>query len=498
MKPNRARRLLAVGLDAAEPSFIRQKIEAGEMPVLGRLLGEGTWSRVESPAPIGSGTVWPTFFTGTEPREHGTYSDWLWHPASATLEHYDGQRLVPFWKSLADGGRKVGVLDVPFAPLVGLREGFEISEWGAHDAFEGRISFAPETLSEVLMQGGARHPFSAERHNDAGAHNVEALKRLAADCLEGARLRGELSSRLIRERETEFSLIVFPEIHHASHKLWHTVAPEHELYALDELNGARHVEPTLAELLREIDVQIGRLIEAAGGDKTAVVVFSLHGMKPARGLPAFLPKILCAHSFSQIAGFGSQSWTERALSLFALMKRRAPAPLKKLYYRSVPQEMTQKLAQPTMIPAYDWSRTRAFALPSDQNGWIRINLAGREAKGCVPVERYDETCAEIEETLRALSTEDGRPLVREVIRTAESAEDSLSCLIPDIVVHWEDAAFELPMRARGLLLEAHRAATGITGQHAHEGFCITRGHKNFKANTINATQLHRVIEELMH
>jgi hypothetical protein len=85
-----------------------------------------------------------------------------------------------------------------------------------------------------------------------------------------------------------------------------------------------------------------------------------------------------------------------------------------------------------------------------------------------------------------------------VIRTAASAEDSLSRLIPDIVVHWDDAAFELPMRVRGLLLEAHRAATGLTGQHAHEGFCILRGHKNFDADTINATQLQSVIEELLH
>jgi predicted AlkP superfamily phosphohydrolase/phosphomutase len=156
MKPNRARRLLAIGLDAAEPSFIRQKIEEGEMPVLRRLLEEGSWSRLRSPASIGSGTVWPTFFTGKEPREHGTYSDWLWNPSSATLEHYDGRRLVPFWKRLVDEGCKVGVLDVPFAPLVGLREGFEISEWGAHDAFEGRISFAPENLSEALTTVGAR------------------------------------------------------------------------------------------------------------------------------------------------------------------------------------------------------------------------------------------------------------------------------------------------------------------------------------------------------
>jgi predicted AlkP superfamily phosphohydrolase/phosphomutase len=168
--------------------------------------------------------------------------------------------------------------------------------------------------------------------------------------------------------------------------------------------------------------------------------------------------------------------------------------LKKLYHRRLPQEVTHRLAQPTMIPAYDWNRTRAFALPSDQHGWIRINLSGREAKGCVPIERYHETCREIEETLRALTTEDGRPLVRDIIRTAEGAEDSLSQVIPDLVVHWHDAAFELPMRMNGLLLEAHPAATGQTGQHAPDGFCIIKGWNGFNAETIPATEIHRIID----
>ena len=36
---------------------------------------------------------------------------------------------------------------------------------------------------------------------------------------------------------------------------------------------------------------------------------------------------------------------------------------------------------PGMCTAIDWSQTRAFALPSDQHGWVRINLRGREAQG---------------------------------------------------------------------------------------------------------------------
>lgn len=491
MKPKKMRRVLAIGLDAAEPTLIRSHIELGAMPTLARLLKEGAWSRVVSPATIGSGTVWPTFFTGTEPALHGTHSDWCWRPEEMSLARYTADKLTPFWKSLNDEGVRVGVLDVPFAPLVGLRQGFEISEWGAHDTFEGRMSFAPETLRSVLTAETAPHPFSLDGHR--GAHELEDLRRLGTDCLEGARLRGELGLRLIKETGTDFSLIVFPEIHHASHKLWHTLAASGDPFYLDEeLEKGRMVEPSLPDILREIDRQIGRLIEAAGDD-ASVMVFSLHGMRAARGLPAFLEALLGAHSFSSIAGWSTQSWRERGLSMFAALKRRTPSGLKKLYHSRLPQEMTNRLAQPTMIPAYDWQRTRAFAIPSDQHGWIRINLSGREAKGCVPLEGYDETCAEVEEMLHGLRTEDGRALVEDVVRTARSPREALSQVIPDLVVHWADAAFSLPMRVNGLLLEAHPATTGQTGQHAPFGFCITRGLRGFDAQSIRASEMHRLI-----
>jgi predicted AlkP superfamily phosphohydrolase/phosphomutase len=150
-----------------------------------------------------------------------------------------------------------------------------------------------------------------------------------------------------------------------------------------------------------------------------------------------------------------------------------------------------------MIPAYDWARTRAFSLPTDQHGWIRVNLAGREAKGCVPSESYEEVCREVEETMCSLTTEDGRPLVREVIRTAEGPDEALTRRIPDLIVHWDDSAFELPMRVGGVLLEAHPAAGGQTGQHAPEGFCVWKGPRAFTGDSIPARDLHRVITETL-
>jgi predicted AlkP superfamily phosphohydrolase/phosphomutase len=495
-RTSRKKSVLAIGIDAGEPAFVRGLIEAGELPTLKRLLDEGAWSRVVSPATIGSGAVWPTFFTGREPAEHGVHSYWRWRPETMTLTRHDADSLTPFWKSLDERGLTVGMLDVPFAPRVGLSRGFEIIEWGPHDAIGGRMRFGPESLSDLLTKETQPHPFSINREEGGAPFELEGLRRLSAACFEGATLRGELSVRLLSETQPDLSIIIFTELHHAVHRLWHTVAPEHALYAREEIRRVTRIEPGIADILREIDRQVGRLIETAG-DGASVLVFSLHGIRPARGLPAFLEPLMRATGNACLRGWAGQSWTERALSLFAAAKRRVPARLKKIYYRSLSPDFTGRLAQPTMIPAYDWEQTRAFALPSDQHGWIRINLMGREAKGSVPLESYYETCDEIEEMLRTLATEDGRPLVRDVLRAAEVDAGPPGRGVPDLVVHWHDAAFEMPIKWDGLLLEAHPAAVDQTGQHAPEGFMIMKGHKANGDGVVRATEIQRLITEAL-
>jgi len=411
MKWREDRFALAVGIDAAEPASVRELMARGEMPALKSLADEGAWLRVESPARVGSGSVWPTFITGAGPAAHGAYGEWCWRPASMDLERYHGRGLKPFWEAPARGGLTVGVFDVPFMPLVGLSKGFEISEWGAHDVLEGRLDFSPAGLAPLLSDGAPRHPLALDRLDASGPDDEESLARIAALCLEGVKMR----------------------------------------------------------------------------------VFSLHGMRPTRGIPSFLGPLLCENGFARLADWRAKTWRERAVSGLAALKRSMPAPLKRLYYRTLPQTATQRLARPTMMPAYDWPRTRAFALPTDQHGWVRVNLEGREARGVVRPEHYDATCREVEALLRSLLTEDGRPLVREVMRTAARVEDATHSKLPDIVVHWHDAAHETPLKIRGLSAGAKAAGLKFTGQHAPEGFCVTNARGAGGANTVRAEDMHRSI-----
>jgi len=482
--------VLAIGIDAAESTLIRRMIEQNELPALGSLLATGKWLEVRSPSPIGSGTVWPTFLTGEEPASHGVYSEWKWLPETMSLRRYEGHHLTPFWKSLAQQGVSVGVFDVPFAPPVGIKRGFEVCGWWAHDATAAGLRAGPDEIQSLVREAPA-HPLSANRWVTATPDSRNNIVELAEACSAGARLRGVLARRLIKETNPQLSVVVFPEVHHAGHQLWHTIATDHPVYAGLERNGTS-VEPLLKDVHQAIDRQIGELIDSSNAG--TVLVFAFHGMRPAIGFPAFLGPLLCEQGFSQLANWRSQSWTRRGVSTFAAIKQHTPTPLKKLYYQVTPSTATYKLARPTMLPAYDWQKTRAFSLPTDQYGWIRINLMGREAEGIVHPDEYEKLCTELNETLSALASEDGELLVQDVTHTATGAESARVNPLPDLVVHWRDAAFASPLKIKGSKVSGQMISKKSTGQHASPGFCIYRGNGDFGVDgVVTAKDLWRLI-----
>jgi predicted AlkP superfamily phosphohydrolase/phosphomutase len=474
---NKNSSVLVIGIDAAESTLVRQMIEQNELPALGSLLAEGKWLEVRSPSLIGSGTVWPTFLTGEEPTAHGIYSEWKWLPETMNLRRYEGHHLTPFWQSLARQGVSIGVFDVPFAPPVGITRGFEVCEWWAHDSTAAGLQAGPDEIRSLVRESPP-HPLSANRFVTVTPGTRNNIEEFAAACCAGARLRGLLAGRLIGETNPQLSVVVFPEIHHAGHQLWHTIAREHPIYDGLGHNGAS-AEPLLRDVYRAIDEQIGQLIRSSAD---TVMVFALHGMRPALGFPAFLGPLLCERGFSQLTTWRSQSWTSRALSVFATIKRNAPVPLKKLYYEVMPSTVAYKLARPTMLPAYDWQNTRAFSLPTDQYGWIRVNLMGRESEGIVPPAAYEELCSELMEMLSTLTSETGELLVEDVTRTAADAESARVNPLPDLVVHWRDAAFASSLKLKGSKVPAQMVGRKSTGQHTSPGFCIYRGKEDSGAS----------------
>jgi len=408
--------------------------------------------------------------TGEDPEAHGIYSEWCWEPATMSLSNLnDGKDVEPFWKVLARAGRSVGILAIPFMPFVGVSDGFEVSD----QSFPSKTNGAPAGAVADLIAREARNALAHGHVSVDGPEDYQHLEQLAADSLTGIRLRGKFAEALLKESQPDLAVIVFTELHESAHCLWQMIEPDHPLYAEPLFERVGKIQPNLKEMFQEVDRQIETLIKTAD-DNTAILVFSLHGMQPARGVPTFLEPLMTEAGFSRISKGRDRSLKQRATDLAAAVKRRTPQRLKRIYYKNLPRSTVLRLATPNMMPPYDWSQTRAFPLVIEQHGSIRVNLAGREAKGIVTVESYKEVCDQIEDWLYTLTTSDGKRLTKKVFKTATNGEQALNRRIPDVIVHWEDAAFASPLRVKNSSREFHREGSRYLSQHTSEGFCILR------------------------
>lgn len=479
-------RVLAIGIDAAEPALVRKLVDDGELPSLKGLLTRGAWGEVRSPADIGSGAVWPTFMTGKSPLDHGVYSVLPWDSRAMCLVRLTTDHLTPFWEALSRQGYAVGILDVPFAPVIGLERGIEISEWGAHDRMRGHLVVSPRGQHDWLTRTAGEHPLGKVRVEVAGPRDWKALQRLATECRAGVRLRGALAARLLAELRLDVLLAVFSEIHHASHYLWHT---------LDPGDGALPSAgiPSLLDVYREVDRQIGQLIDLAGAE-AMVLIFSLHGMRATQGTPMVLDPLLRALAMASVESWRARTWSERRHWTVSTIKRAVPNPLRRLYRKATSGAL--RPPQPRVRLPYNWSRTVAFPVPTDQHGWIRLNLKGREAGGIIDRKQYDEVCTRLDQVLRSLATERGSKVVKDVLRMSGDTGSPPEHL-PDLIVHWHDDALANPLRIVAPRISARATGTSFTGQHAPHGFFILRpasGRLLSPGASVTAQELHRLIQ----
>src|SRR5262245_1081969 len=202
-------RVVAVGIDAAEPSLVRGMVDRGQLPALRALLDQGVWGRVRSPADIGSGAVWPTFMTGSSPASHGVYGDWVWRPDAMCVDRVTWDHLKPFWGAWSDQGRSATVIDVPFAPVSGRPRCVEVADWGAHDILGGHLQVSPLSLEPLIREAGGVHPFVAETVDTTGPDDLEGAARVRARCVAGAQQRGRLAARLLAATTPDVLVVVF-------------------------------------------------------------------------------------------------------------------------------------------------------------------------------------------------------------------------------------------------------------------------------------------------
>src|SRR5713226_6288951 len=133
----RASKLVLIAVDAADAGLVRKWANEGALPTFARLLASGDVTPIATPLAVLEGGIWPTLLTSSSPAAHGMYSFQAVKPGSYDVEigmYADRLPTPPFWSHMSRAGKRVAVIDAPFArPIEGLN-GVQITNWGAHDA----------------------------------------------------------------------------------------------------------------------------------------------------------------------------------------------------------------------------------------------------------------------------------------------------------------------------------------------------------------------------
>jgi predicted AlkP superfamily phosphohydrolase/phosphomutase len=237
------------------------------------------------------------------------------------------------------------------------------------------------------------------------------------------------------------------------------------------------LEGSLDDCYTSADEALGRVLDAAPPG-ARVVVFALHGMGPNDGWYEILPRLL-----EQIHR-GSGGAPAKPGLLFRL-RQALPWRLVRQVTRRIPTAWNKALVPLWSRRMHDWPGTKYFALPMDYNGYVRLNLKGREQQGCVDPGDADRVIGELDSALRSFrDIESGKPVIRGTQKVDELVSPTAPRrrFLPDLVVLWDPP--HPVWESSGLVSDQFREirwpkgrklASGRSGNHTPHGWYVAKG-----------------------
>jgi predicted AlkP superfamily phosphohydrolase/phosphomutase len=456
-------KVFLLAIDATSLAYLEENIAA--LPNLGRLLRGGRVVKPASAATLLNASLWQTFASGLPAGETGHYFPLQWDPSAMRfLQMKDDERLdfKPFWNELADRGVETIVFDITSVPVGSNDAGIQIIDWNGQCNVPARTN-----REDILRQLRRRFGTRPIKDEIPVKKSRRMLTHFRDDMINSVRKKSDAILWLMREHEWQFFVTSYFEGHRAGHNLW----PIWDDFASDP------PEDALLDVYREIDTQIGRLQEALDLSKTALVIFSMHGMSAGYAQDHFLPVVVDRINALYLQKTGRAVPRHEKPRIARMLRQTVPPAIQYGVRKLVGQRVQDWLIDREWRGGRDWSQTPAFPVPcGGDNGFIRLNLKGREREGFLSSEERPGYVAFLCDTLRALRVkESGERLVSDIFFAEDEFPGPRSYLLPDLILLWapERPAKEIWTEELGSIKAELK--TGRGGIHTGDGFAILAG-----------------------
>lgn len=420
--------LAILQFDSASASLLARLLDAGRLPTLARLRERGRWHDLQTPATHFAAGAFHTLYSGVPLADHGLVYPFQWSPRDQRARYmtaFPGP--APVWERLSRLGRRTLAIDPyesrpPQTPPAGVF----VSGWQLHDRVVLPLWASPPDTHARLSRLFGPPPSAQEIFGRSSVPELLALRRRLIGA--SARVADAAEHLLARER-FELAWLTFSAAHIAGHQFWDLSQVAGE--SLDADSRAL-LEDALAQVYSSVDAGMGRVLARLPPDADVLVVSPV-GMdvntSRADLLPGMLDAVVRGEPDPQAAEPGS-IWRLRA-AVPPWARGRAASAL--------PDRLALDLTSRLELRGIDWSRTRAFALPADNQGYVRLNVRGREREGIVEPADTGPLCDEIATSLATFTDPDGTPSVAAVDRVVDAFGTGRAAgLLPDLVVRWND------------------------------------------------------------
>jgi predicted AlkP superfamily phosphohydrolase/phosphomutase len=443
-----------------EADLVTKWTASGDLPTLARLRRDGLWGQTSNLPGLGSDATWMSFLTGVRPGRHGRYFYRQLEKGSYSTDRLDEKSWgrMPFWVHLGRSGQRCISIDMPYGAMAGDFDGIQVTDWLVHDRIYPQVRTWPEDLAGDLVESsGHQEVHVHDLHGRSRLHYMDLVRRLK----ERTETKTTVALNYINSGAWNVFLVSFTDAHDAGHVCWHLHDPSHP----------RHDASLLAELgdpvkavYMAIDAALGKLLDALD-ETVTVLVFSGIGMGPNYSGNFLLDQFL------RLREFGAAPPWRIVDGVRQVYRRMMPTHARNLLLSFAAQTDERLLASDRSWRSY-------FYVPHNEiSGAVRINLKGREKQGTVePGADYDRLCDELARDLAGLVNGDtGRPVVKEIVRTAATYAGPYVDDLPDLFVVWNKAEPLSSMGSGEIGFVRAEYPGNRTGDHSSNIFFAARG-----------------------